>query len=276
MNKIDMHIHTNASDGIFSPTEIVDWSVRLGLKGIAITDHDTIDGIEEALIASKKYSEFLIIPGIELNTIYNNEEIHLLGYFIQHTNNDIIQTTKAIKNHRLKRAHDMIKKLNAMHFNITFSEVQRIAKNGAIGRPHIARILVHKGYTTSVEEAFQKFLQKGRPAYVERFKLTIEEGIEMISKAKGVPVLAHPGLMDQSIDIRTLIHKGIKGIEVYHIKHSDLQQQEFLQYAKENHLFITGGSDYHDHIVKGVPSIGRVTVPYHSIIEMKRRFSKKE
>ncbi|QEK12211.1 PHP domain-containing protein [Crassaminicella thermophila] len=271
MDNIDMHVHTSASDGIFSPTEIVRWSKKLGLKGISITDHDTVDGIEEAIEASKKYNDFVIIPGIEFSTLYNQIEIHILGYFIDYKNSEIVRITNNIKNYRLKRAKLIIEKLRKLNYDITLLEVYDKVKKGSIGRPHIARVLIDKGYVSSVQEAFEKLLQKGKAAYVERFKLTVDDAIKIIKRANGIPVLAHPGLIDEKINVESLIYKGIEGIEVYHTKHLPFHNKIYLRLARKHNIFVTGGSDYHDEIVNGVPAIGKVSISYDKIIKMKNK-----
>ncbi|QZY56813.1 PHP domain-containing protein [Crassaminicella profunda] len=267
--RVDMHVHTSASDGILSPTEIVDWAKKRGLKGVAITDHDTIDGIKEAIRASEQYDNFLVIPGIEFSTLYHGVEIHILGYFVDYENLELIDITNAIKNYRFKRAELIIDKLQKLNYDIHFSEVKGVVKEGAIGRPHIARILVQKGYMSSMQEAFEKLLKKGKAAYVERFKLTVDEAIHIIEKSKGIPVLAHPGLIDDGVDVEGIIRKGIKGIEVYHSKHSVFHNRLYFKLSKKYNLFITGGSDYHDEMIAGIPTIGKVFVTYDSIKEMK-------
>lgn len=271
MGNIDMHVHTCASDGVFTSSEIVDWAKKLGLEGIAITDHDTIDGIDEAIEASKRYSDFLVIPGIEFSAFYNDAEIHILGYFIDFKNQEIIRITNEIKNHRIKRAKRIVEKLRKLNYDVSFSEVCNIAKEGAIGRPHIARILLKKGYVSSLQEAFEKLLKKGRDAYVERFKLTVDEAINIIERSNGIPVLAHPRLIDNKISVEELLKKGVKGIEVYHSRHSYSHNQMYLQLAKKYNLFVTGGSDYHDEMINGKPTIGSVSVPYDTIIKMKNK-----
>ncbi|MCT4618681.1 MAG: PHP domain-containing protein [Marinisporobacter sp.] len=267
---VDMHVHTSASDGILSPIDVVYWAKERGLKGIAITDHDTIDGIEEAIKVSKKYDDFLVIPGIEFSTLYHDTEIHILGYFIDCKNQNLIHMTKRIKNYRAKRIELMVDKLRELGYDIHFSEVKDDQKEGAIGRPHVARILLQKGYVSSVSEAFEKLLGKGKPAYVERFKLTVDEAIELIENAKGIPVLAHPALIDKGIDIEEIIKKGIKGIEVYHSEHSAFHNNMYLEFSKKYDLFITGGSDYHDEMIENIPNIGKIFIPYDKIKEMKK------
>ncbi|WP_199873056.1 PHP domain-containing protein [Inediibacterium massiliense] len=266
---IDMHVHTNASDGIFSPTQIVDWAYKKGLRGVAITDHDTVGGILEAVAASKKYDNFLLIPGIEFSCIYDEKEVHVLGHFMDYTHKDLVEITSQIKEYRFTRIKKMIQKLKDMNISIEFEEVKKTVQDGSFGRPHIARILVQKGYADSISDAFEKFLVKGRPAFVERFKLSVKEAIHIIKKSRGIPTLAHPGLLDPSISIDDLIQKGFLGIEVYHREHDKQDEKRFLKKAKEYNLFITGGSDYHDDQNMGIPTIGSVGVSDELVMNMK-------
>ena len=260
-----MHIHTNSSDGILTPTEVVEWSKKLGLQGIAITDHDTVDGIEEGLKTASKYDDFIVIPGIEFSTLYKEKEIHILGYFFDYKNRDLLNMTEKIKAHRNNRARLMIELLKNLGIDIKIEEVIQDHEESSIGRPHIARILVSKGYAHSIQEAFDKYLNKGKPAYVGRYKLSLEESVKIIDSASGIPVLAHPGLIDKTIDIHEICNLGIKGMEVYHTQHSLEDTRIFLSMAKEMKLIITGGSDYHDMFINGTPAIGSVTIPFETI-----------
>ena len=244
MNKLDMHIHTTASDGKLTPIEVVELAIKKNLKGIAITDHDTVNGIIEA--TEYNQNDIIIIPGIEFSCIKNNNEIHLLGYFIDYKNDNIINITNKIITHRKNRADKIIKKLNNIGVNIKVEDVLNESKGKSIGRPHIARVLINKNYVNSINEAFEKYLAKGRPAYVKRYKLSLQEGIDLIHNANGIAVIAHPGLLDNSINLKTLIHSyNIDGIEVYHSKHSENQEKQFYKIAINDNLIITGGSDYH-------------------------------
>lgn len=244
MNKLDMHIHTTASDGKLTPIEVVELAIKKNLKGIAITDHDTVNGVIEA--REYNQNDIIIIPGIEFSCIKNNNEIHLLGYFIDYKNDNIINITNKIITHRKNRADKIIKKLNNIGVNIKVEDVLNESKGKSIGRPHIARVLINKNYVNSINEAFEKYLAKGRPAYVKRYKLSLQEGIDLIHNANGIAVIAHPGLLDNSINLKTLIHSyNIDGIEVYHSKHSENQEKQFYKIAINDNLIITGGSDYH-------------------------------
>lgn len=262
MDKIDMHVHSKVSDGILSPREVVEWAYKNGLKGVSITDHDTIDGIEEACLTAADYNNFQVIAGIELSTLYKEDEVHILGYHIDYHNEELVELTRKIRYERLNRGKKIISVLNQLHYNITMEDVLEYTDGGVIGRPHIARVLLKKGFVGSLQEAFEKLLGKGKAAFVERFKLSPEEAVSIIEKAGGIPVLAHPGLLKRTINIMDLINTGIKGIEVYHIKHTPLDHRIYLEIAKKYGLFITGGSDYHDAFMHGIPAIGSIAVQY--------------
>lgn len=245
MKYIDMHTHTTASDGILTPEKLIDYGLQKGLGGIAITDHDTVGGIQEAIDYRNRNCDFLIIAGIELSTELFNEEIHILGYDIDYHDIELLELLKLIQNERVNRAMNIVEKLQKLRISITYEEVAQLSKEGVIGRPHIAKILVEKGYVKNVEEAFISYLNKGCPAYVPRYKLTPFEAIDLIHKVKGLAVLAHPGLIGADRIITDIIKKGIDGIEVYHPEHKKENYNRFLALAKQHNLIITGGSDFH-------------------------------
>ena len=245
MNYVDMHTHTTASDGTFTPRELIDYTLKKNLRGIAITDHDTVNGIDEALTYCNKSWGLLIIAGIELSTELLNEEVHILGYDINHKAKALLDVLSLIQNERVNRAMKIIKKLQNLGIAITYDEVLKISKEGVIGRPHIAKVLLKKGYVKTIEESFIRYLNKGCPAYVSRFKLTPCEAIELIKGVGGVAVLAHPGLIKNKSIVDVIIEKGIDGIEVYHSEHKKVDNERFLLIAKEHNLIVTAGSDFH-------------------------------
>lgn len=246
MKFIDMHTHTTASDGVYSPSRLVDYAIKKGLSGIAITDHDTVDGIEEALEHANKYKDFIVVPGVELSTQYRNEEIHILGYMIDYKMNCLLELLENLQDLRTNRAIKIINKLKGLGFEINYEGVLRFTKASVIGRPHIARFLIEKGYTDSIGEAFQNYLGKGCVAYVAKEKLTPSCAIDIIKKAGGISVIAHPGLLKEPIAIiEYLIDLGVDGIEVYHSEHSLKESMQYLEIAKNHNLLITGGSDFH-------------------------------
>jgi predicted metal-dependent phosphoesterase TrpH len=269
--KFDLHVHTNHSDGLFSPEKIVDLAIEQNLNGIAITDHDTISAIELAITHSKGYNDFIVIPGIEISCVYNNEEVHILGYFIDYSNEDIITITNELKLSRLNRGIKMVNKINELGLDLSIEEVMELSGDKYIGRPHIARAMIKRGYISNIPEAFEKYLDRGKPAYVERYKITINETISLIHKAKGFVVLAHPGLLKDKSIINYCIDLGIDGIECIHSKHDESTVRYLTHIANDNNLIITGGSDYHGELVNGEIILGKYYVDISNIPDMRRR-----
>ncbi|MGI5920277.1 MAG: PHP domain-containing protein [Syntrophomonadaceae bacterium] len=242
----DLHVHTTASDGFYSPPEVLQKADRLGLLGIAITDHDSVDGLTTARdYLNHSTLKVNFIPGIELNTEWCGEEIHILGYFIDYENSHLLTRLESLKNARLDRAKKILSKLKSMGINLAFSEVQRLAPGNLIGRPHIARAMMEKGYVFSIKEAFDKYISRGRPAYVARYKFVCTEAIDIIKKAGGIAVLAHPGLIRSKDVLDFVLQQDIDGIEVFYPEHTEEQVKRLTDLCAEKNLFITGGSDFH-------------------------------
>lgn len=260
----DLHIHSNFSDGKLTPRQIFEIVKGIGLTGFSITDHDTIGAIDECLFLVNEYN-IDFIPGIELSTDYNGFEVHLLGYFIDHKNKFLSEFLKKFKNARLTRAQEIINILKNMNYDISLEEVIVEAGNNydSIGRPHIARLLVKKGYYKEIQEVFKILLNKNRPAYVERYKISLLDAIELINVVKGIPVLAHPLGLDGMCRnsefeqfLKTLTLNGLKGVEVYHPMHS-LEDEKYLKVLAEKYgLVVTGGSDCHGNIKDNKYQIG--------------------
>lgn len=256
--KFDLHVHTNYSDGKFAPNEVIDLAIKRDLTGIAITDHDTVLGINEAIEYSEKYENFKVIPGIELGCIYKHEEVHILGYFIDYTSEKLLKITKDLRKHRIERGKKIINKLRDLNIDITKNEVQSLSKEDFIGRVHIARVLLNKKYVTSISNAFEKYLNKDAPAYVSRKTLTIKESINLINTANGIPVLAHPGILKEKEKIiNYCIKNGIQGIECIHSKHSEIDTNFFKDIARNNNLLITAGSDCHGEVINNDLLLGK-------------------
>lgn len=242
----DMHVHSTASDGILSPQEIIAKAIDMGLAGIALTDHDTVDGIATAVSFLKKQSvEFTFIPGVELNTEVDNKEVHILGYFIDITQQEILQKMAEIRQQRKVRADKIVCKLKNLGLKITMDEVNKSAGGDLLGRPHIAQALVHNGEASSVEEVFEKYIAKGRPAYVPRYKFTPLEAIAMVKNAGGIAILAHPGLIRDDRIVENIVEMGVEGLEVNYPEHSMEEKQKYLEIVRKNQLLMTGGSDFH-------------------------------
>jgi len=242
----DLHVHTTASDGLLTPAEVIDMAVRLGLTGIAITDHDTLMGLKPAieyLSANKIGLDF--IPGIEINTDVERGEVHILGYYVDPGNEALSNRLAEIKVFRRERAWGMIRLLGEMGMPISAEEVENRAQGDLIGRPHIAMALMDKGYVGSIKEAFDKYIAQGRPAYVPRYKFPPAEAIALIHQAGGKAVLAHPGLIEDRKIIDEIIALGIDGLEVYYPEHNESQADYFKKLADRQGLLVTGGSDFH-------------------------------
>ncbi|WP_422486779.1 PHP domain-containing protein [Gudongella sp. DL1XJH-153] len=244
-----MHTHTTASDGLLTPTELVLKAYQRRLDGIAITDHDSIEGIQEALIESIKIPGFSVIPGVEMGCSHEDEEVHILGYFLDYTNEKLKDTLSTLRNSRWKRGIEILHKLENLGMELPIDEIlEKSKKTDFIGRATIARELHDRGFVKSIKEAFDKYLDVNKPAYTERFKLTIEETIKLIHNSGGISVLAHPGLLINKQILTYCVDMGIMGIECYHSKHSKNDEKILVSFSERNNLIITGGSDYHGDI----------------------------
>jgi predicted metal-dependent phosphoesterase TrpH len=249
----DLHVHTTASDGLWEPVRIFGSAKKIGLKGIAVTDHDTIAALELCSSLSSEYNiEF--IPGIEISTDNNGFEVHILGYYVDYKNNELLNFLNNLQIQRENRAVNIVNKLNNMGISINFDEVKDEAgiEVKSIGRPHIARVLVKKGYFKDTSEVFKYLINRDKPAYVEKPKIPIEAAVNIIKNSGGIPVLAHPftdtGFVKGSEFegfLKQIIDYGIKGIEVYHTMHSRDDEKYLLKVSKTFNLAVTGGSDFH-------------------------------
>lgn len=263
----DLHNHTTASDGTYTPSELVYHAKMEGLHAIGVTDHDTTDGLEEAIIAGKEH-DLEIVPGIEINTQMDNREIHILGYFIDYSLPWFQDILMDIKNIRYSRAEKMIYNLNRLHgMKLNFKDIlDKAGGRDNVGRPHIARAMIDKGIVDNIPEAFEKYIGEGCSAYVGRYKLSAEEGIKIIKDARGAPVLAHPGLIGNDSMIEKLIPLGLMGIEAYHSKHSDHQSEHYACIGKSKGLIVTGGSDCHG---DEFPNVGHIRIDYNIVGKLK-------
>jgi predicted metal-dependent phosphoesterase TrpH len=266
----DLHLHSSRSDGILTPEEMVSQAAKRGLAAIALTDHDTIEGIPEALRAGKKYG-VQVVPGIEMNTSADNGDLHILGYYIYHTDEGFFNALKGIKEARMHRIRAIVEKLQHLGFEITLEQVlEKAGKADAMGRPHVARALLEKGYVATVKEAFERYIGHGGPAYVERYKLLPGEAIKLIKKGGGVPVLAHPGILGSESYINVCIQEGIQGIEAVHSRHSKDQEYYFKEVARKHNLIVTGGSDCHGELKDdGEMLLGKFTVDIEAVYRLK-------
>lgn len=258
--RADLHLHTNASDGQYSPTELVELARKFDV--IAITDHDTTDGVEEAQQAAARYGAPIVIPGIELSAEDADGDVHMLGYYIDIHNRSFQDTLARFRENRYRRGQKMVEILTAMGMPLDWDRVTAIAGDGAIGRPHIARAMLEAGYVESVKDAFNRYIGNDGPAYVARTRLTPEESVALIHSAGGVAVLAHPGLLnDYRSMIRRLVAVGLDGVEVNHPANDEATRLDLRGIATTNHLIMTGGSDFHGPQVKPDTTLGMVSPP---------------
>ncbi len=266
----DLHTHTTASDGCLTPTEVVEAAKRAELAAVAITDHDTVGGIDEALAAGRKF-DIEVIPGVEISTIYQDRvEVHILGYFIDHTSPTLIERLDVLKNARYDRAMQMVEKLNAAGVMIDFGRVQELAGGGAIGRPHVARAIVEAGAARSMDSAFGKFLKEGGAGYVPRYKISPMEAMEAISEAGGVSCCAHVAKLKRDELLVELINRGLRAIEASHPDHSRAGRKFYKRFAKSRGLIATGGSDAHGFAHNMRPGVGDVTVDYDVVRQLRQ------
>lgn len=278
--KSDLHIHTLYSDGVFSPEKIVDTAIDVGLQAIALTDHDNVLSYQVAknyLKKENKEDKLEIIQGIEVNTLYNNYEIHILGYFMDVNNSDFQNLLKIQQQARVKQTKEIISLLSKKEgIKIKFDDIKKqVAEGGSIGRPHIAKAITNAGGTSSVIEAYAKYIHEDSPVYVQRKTVTPQDAVEIIYDAGGVPVIAHPHDIDiaESL-IKELMQYGLRGIEAYHRKHSPACVEYFSSMAEELGLIVTGGSDFHaPNIMNGQIILGKNFVPewvYDKLIQEKK------
>ena len=252
--KIDLHIHTTYSDGMFSPEKVVDAAIDAGLDAIALTDHDNILSHEPAIAYANSLAEktgkkpLEIIRGVEINTLYKGFEIHILGYFMDEKNADFQAMLKTQQKARVEQTKAIVSLLNKKAgIAIKFDDIKKlVAAGGSIGRPHIAKAITVKGGTDNVIEAYSKYINDDSPVYVKRNSVSPHEAVEVIYEAGGIPVFAHPFDVDIAEEItKELMHHGLRGLEAYHRKHSPAMVEYFSTLAEKHGLIVTGGSDFH-------------------------------
>ncbi len=265
MSRVDLHIHSTASDGRLTPAEIIREAAERGLSYIALADHDSVDGIAPAQDAAQAFPGLKVIPGVEISTDTLQGEVHMLGYFIDYNDPELGATLGKFRNSRLRRAQGMVAKLDELGIHIDWQRVQEIAGASSIGRPHIAQAMLEKGYIDSFKQAFTDYIGRDRPAYVEREKMTPAEAVEIIVKAKGLPVLAHPLTAGDPEAMTTeLKAAGLVGIEAYYDGYSAEEINQLLGLAQKHNLIATGGSDYHGLEPTNETAIGGTDVPMES------------
>jgi 3',5'-nucleoside bisphosphate phosphatase len=269
-NRADLHLHTTASDGVLSPAEVVEIASRIGLAAVAITDHDTVAGIDEALEAGERCG-VEVVPGVEISTIYDGgHEAHILGYYMDHRDPGLVESLHILKNARWERGRQMVERLNAAGIDLDFQRVTELAKGGAIGRPHVARALCEAGVVSSMDSAFGRFLQEGGPAFVPRYKVSPEEAVRMIVDAGGAAGCAHVAKLKTDQLLVDLMALGLTAIEVYHPDHSSAICRFYKRFAERHGLVVTGGSDAHYFDAESKRGIGEITVPGEVVVLLAR------
>jgi len=267
----DLHLHTNFSDGTFTPEELVAHAKRHELRAIALTDHDTMEGCTRTAAACKETGiEF--IPASELTAEQDGIELHLLGYFLDSENATLKEQLTKFQEVRQNRIHEITERLRGLGLQLQAESVFRLANCRAPGRPHVARAMVQEGYVGSLDEAFERFLKKGKPAWAPKFKMSALEAIELIHQAGGLAILAHPGLSRADETIPALIESGLDGLECFHTKHSTYMSEHYLELAEKHGLAVSGGSDCHG-MSKGKPLIGTLKIPYQYVEWLEQRRS---
>jgi len=274
-NHIDLHTHSTASDGIYSPTDLLQHAHEAGLRVLALTDHDTTEGLDEAFEAALHLAIDLV-PGIEINTDVGKDEIHILGYYLEYQRPEFQANLQVLRDARVHRGQRMVELLNQQGVHITWERVRQIAQ-GAVGRPHVARALVEAGYAQSIGEAFDKYIGRGCPGYVPHYKLTPVGAIRLIRSANGLPVMAHPiglpGLDELRKWLPELVAEGLVGLETYYGPYTPEEVQELHELADQYHLIPTGGTDFHGPGIHPTPLGGRF-VPFEAVERLKAEAEK--
>ncbi len=249
MNRLDLHLHTTHSDGSCTPTDVIERAHHAGVTVLAITDHDIMTGVPEAIAVGQQHG-IEVIPGLEISSSFGESELHILGYFLDWQDEELNGRLTTLRESRHRRNPKIIERLQGLGINVTYDEIRRLAGTESVGRPHIARALIEKGVVSSAKEAFDRFLADGKPAYVPRELPNPAEAIQWIKAGRGLAVLAHPTwvkVADRSLNdlVRSLKEQGLDGVEVYYSTHNPRQTREYLSLAQQLGLLVTGGSDFH-------------------------------
>lgn len=268
MKFADLHLHTNFSDGTYTPEELISGALREGLSAISVTDHDTVAGIVPSIKAGDLQG-IEVIPGIELTAEYEGMEIHLLGYALDYHNSALLAKLDTLKENRVQRIYKIVGKLNELGVKLTPESVFAIGGSGTVGRLHIARAMIKAKLVGSVGEAFKRYIGDRCPAYVCGFRLAPAEAIKLIKDSGGIPVLAHPYTVSRDELISLFVDWGLRGLEAYYPEHSQSMTNFYLDLAKKYNLLVTGGSDCHG-TAKPDVKIGAIKIPYELVEKLKQ------
>src|SRR6516164_4525106 len=259
-NVIDLHSHTTASDGELPPEGLLAFARSRGVTTLAVTDHDTVEGLERSAAAAAAEG-IRFVPGIEVSAYADGREVHILGHFVDRTEPGLSSFSARLRDERRERMGRMVEKMRSLGFPVTFEEVQRIAAGAHLGRPHLALALVERGYVTSTKAAFDRFLGDGKPGWVDRLRIDAEEAIAMLHRAGGTATVAHPGSSKVGQHtLERLARAGLDGLEIFHPDHVPSQREAFLRQAEALGLVPTAGSDYHGPRVTPDRSLGMVSL----------------
>ena len=264
--KVDLHLHSNHSDGVWSPAEVVRRAAQAELAAIALTDHDTVSGVEEALSEGRKVG-IDVVSGIEISCLGDGYEVHMLGLFVDPTDSGLLNYSRWYHEERLNRARRILQRLAELGMPLDQDALFAEVGDGSLGRPHIAEFLVRHGYVQSFEEAFDLYLGDGKPAYVPKRKLHPREAIRLVHNAGGLAIAAHPGMDLTDQNLVDLLRLGLDGVETIHPKHTPEQVAHYQEFAQKHRLLVSGGSDCHgrgDEIL-----LGTLDVPYRVFLELK-------
>lgn len=271
MRFCDLHIHSTFSDGTLTPEQVISISKQSGLAAISITDHDTLRAVAPAKALGKE-QDIMVLSGTELSSVLNGVEVHILGYLFDEHHPQLKERLHEMQKFREQRAREMVEKLEAHGCSIPLEDVKRTAGTGAIGRPHIAQVMLEHRCITHYKEAFIRYIGNGKPCNVPKFRLHPHEAITLIEEAGGIPILAHPGNIGDEVFVKELLALPFKGIEVWHPDHSSSQIAQYEQFARERGLLKTGGSDCHGEGRSKIP-IGGIKVEMaaaEALIEYKK------
>lgn len=271
--RIDLHTHTTASDGLLTADALVALAKEAGVGVLAVADHDTTDSVDAALAAGARLG-IEIIPAVEINTDVEASEVHVLGYYVDHHQAWFQEFLRRLREGRVNRAARMVEKLQALGIQVDFARVRALAE-GAVGRPHVARVLVEAGIVKSTEEAFEKYIGRNGPAYVERMKVTPDEAVRVILKAGGITVLAHPGWGIRDEMIPPLVSAGLEGLEAYYPDHTPDMIRHYLDLTRQYSLLVTGGTDFHGGDLATKVPPGSQYVPAEVVDRLKERYAQK-
>ena len=277
VSRVDLHLHTTVSDGALRPEELVRAASIAGIQVMAVTDHDSVDGIRDAERAASDLS-IQVIPGIEVSAGLDDNDVHVLGYFLDPGDRVLREALSRLQEGRVAQARSMVERLAELGWPLDWDRVMAIAQGGSIGRPHIARALIERGYVGSVDEAFSRFLRRGGPGYIEGQKLLPQEAVSLIKEAGGVPSLAHPiivGASDYRLDLDRLlpvmVEAGLEGIEAYYKGYTPEVTAFLFGLASRYRLVPTGGSDFHGGGVVADAELGAVEVPWETVERLRDR-----